>query len=112
MPLSRPFTPTYDAPILDAVVWSPLGGGRLISGHDETSIRLHAKAAKLGIKYDMATIDQLAYAWILAHPSQPIPVIGTNKIERIQSVAKAETIKLEREDWYALWEAATGHPIP
>jgi hypothetical protein len=30
-------------------------------------------------------------------------VIGTNKVERIESAAKAAAITLEREDWYALW---------
>ncbi len=95
------------------MAWSPLAGGRMMSGStDAAAIRLHAKAAKLGLKYDNATLGQLAYAWLLAHPSQPLPVIGTNKVERIQSVAKAAGLTLEREDWYALWEAAQGHPIP
>lgn len=95
------------------MAWSPLAGGRMMSGSTDTSaIRLHAKAAKLGLKYGNATLDQLAYAWLLAHPSTPLPVIGTNKVERIQSVARAAELKLEREDWYALWEAAQGHPIP
>ena len=59
-----------------------------------------------------ATLEQLAYAWILAHPSRPLPVIGTNKIERIESAARAASITLAREDWYALWIAAQGHGIP
>lgn len=95
------------------MAWSPLAGGRMMSGStDAAAIRLHAKAAKLGLKYGNATLDQLAYAWLLAHPSSPLPVIGTNKVARIQSVAKAASLTLEREDWYALWEAAQGHPIP
>ncbi len=95
------------------MAWSPLAGGRMLDGSaDPAAIRLHAKAAKLGLKYDNATLSQLAYAWLLAHPSMPLPVIGTNKIERIRTLAKAEGLRLEREDWYALWEAAQGHPIP
>lgn len=58
------------------------------------------------------TLEQLAYAWILAHPSIPLPVIGTNKVERLRSAANAIEIELQREDWYALWEAAHGHKIP
>ena len=41
-----------------------------------------------------------------------MPILGTNQIERIQSAAKSADIKLEREDWYALWEAAQGTQIP
>lgn len=95
------------------MAWSPLAGGRMMSGStDAAAVRLHAKAAKLGLKYGNATLDQLAYAWLLAHPAQALPVIGTNKVDRIRSVAKAAELKLEREDWYALWEAAKGHGVP
>ena len=34
------------------------------------------------------------------------------EIERIASAAKSCDIVLEREDWYALWEAAQGRNIP
>lgn len=98
---------------ISPMAWSPLAGGRMMSGStEEAAVRLHAKAAKLGLKYDNATLDQLAYAWLLAHPSKPLPIIGSTKIPHIQRVAKAVTIQLEREDWYALWQAAQGHPIP
>ena len=63
-------------------------------------------------RYNGATLEQLAYAWILAHPSRPLPIIGTNKLDRLQSAAQADEIVLEREDWYALWEAAQGHKVP
>jgi predicted oxidoreductase len=40
--------------------------------------------------------------------SQPIPAIGSNRLDRIQSPSKAAQIALEREDWFA----AKGHGIP
>jgi predicted oxidoreductase len=94
------------------MAWSPLAKGALMDTQDPAAIRLHAKAAELSAKYNGATLDQLAYAWIMAHPSCPLPIIGTNKLERIQSVVKAADIKLDREDWYGLWEAAKGHGVP
>lgn len=94
------------------MAWSPLAKGALMEPGNPAAARLHAKAAELSEKYDGATLDQLAYAWIMAHPSMPLPIIGTNKLERIQAVAKAATIKLDREDWYDLWTAAKGHGIP
>jgi predicted oxidoreductase len=94
------------------MAWSPLAGGRLMDPENEAGERVRAAAAKMSAKYDDATVDQLAYAWIMAHPSQPLPVIGTNKIERIEAAVQAAQIKLEREDWYALWTAAKGHGIP
>lgn len=94
------------------MAWSPLAQGRLMSLEDPATVRVHAKAAELSAKYGGASLDQLAYAWILAHPSQPLPIIGTNKLDRLQSTARSTAIQLEREDWYALWEAAQGRQIP
>ncbi|WP_050023132.1 aldo/keto reductase [Verrucomicrobium sp. BvORR034] len=94
------------------MAWSPLAGGRLFDATNEAARRLAAETARLADKYDGATLEQLAYAWILAHPAQALPVIGTNKVERIESAAQAASIHLEREDWYSLWEAAKGHKIP
>lgn len=94
------------------MAWSPLAGGRLMDPKYEAGQRLRKAAESLSAKYGGATLDQLAYAWIMAHPSGPLPVIGTNKIERIEAAVQASAIKLEREDWYALWTAAKGHGIP
>lgn len=94
------------------MAWSPLAGGRLFDAGNEATVRLGRAAALMAEKYGGATLEQLAYAWILAHPSHPLPVIGTNRIDRIESAVKAAAITLEREDWYALWVAAKGHNIP
>ena len=94
------------------MAWSPLAKGALMAKDEPAAARLHEKAAELSAKYGGATLDQLAYAWIMEHPSCPLPIIGTNKLERIQACAKAAEIRLEREDWYALWVAAKGHGVP
>lgn len=94
------------------MAWSPLGGAKLFDSSHHPSARLHEVFGNLSHKYGGATADQLAYAWILAHPSSPLCVIGTHKLERIKAAAAATRIHLEREDWYALWTAAKGHSIP
>ena len=94
------------------MAWSPLAGGRIFDPSNPAAARLAEAAKSMAARYRGATLEQLAYAWILAHPSQPLPVIGTNKLERLQSAVQADGIVLEREDWYALWEAAQGRRIP
>jgi predicted oxidoreductase len=94
------------------MAWSPLAGGRIFDPGNPAAARLAAAAKSMAPRYNGATLEQLAYAWILAHPSHPLPVIGTNKLERLQSAAQADAIVLEREDWYALCEAAQGRKIP
>jgi predicted oxidoreductase len=94
------------------MVWSPLAGGQIFDPANFAATRVAAAALKMSARYNGATLEQLAYAWILAHPSRPLPIIGTNKLERLRSAARADEIQLEREDWYALWEAAQGRRIP
>jgi len=94
------------------MAWSPLAGGRIFDPANPAAARLAAAAAGMSARYGGATLEQLAYAWVLAHPSRPLAIIGTNKIERIRSAAQADTIELGREDWYALWEADQGRKIP
>ncbi len=94
------------------MAWSPLAGGRIFGPDNSAAKRLSAAANDMSFRYNTATLEQLAYAWILTHPSHPLPVIGTNKLERLQSAAQAEAIRMEYEDWYALWEAAQGRKIP
>ena len=94
------------------MAWSPLGGGRLFDAQLPASQRLHQKMAELAPKYNEATVEQLAHAWVLAHPSSPLSVIGTNRLERLKSTVVSDTIQLSREDWYGLWEAAQGNSIP
>jgi len=94
------------------MAWSPLARALLMDATHEPSRRVHEACAALAAKYGGATIEQLAYAWILAHPAGAVAVIGTHKLERIRSAAAAAAIKLEREDWYALWTAAKGCSVP
>lgn len=94
------------------MAWSPLAGGRIFDAENPAAARLAMAANGMSVRYGGASLEQLAYAWILAHPSRPLPVIGTNKVERLKSAAKAFEIELQREDWFALWEAANGRKIP
>ena len=97
---------------IQPMAWSPLAGGKLFDPKNEAAQRIAKVAAELSAKYEQASVEQLAYAWIMAHPSRPLPVIGTNKLERIESAAKLVSVTLDREDWYALWTAAQGRNIP
>ena len=94
------------------MAWSPLAQGRLMRTDDEAGARVQALVAELAPKYDGATVDQFALAWLLAHPARPLPIIGTGRMERIESAARAASIVLAREDWFALWSAAQGRRIP
>lgn len=94
------------------MAWSPLAGGRIFDLSSPAGQRLAAAAAELAESHGGASLEQLAYAWIMAHPSGPVPVVGTNRVERIERAARAAELSLSRHDWYRLWVAATGHGVP
>ncbi len=94
------------------MAWSPLAGGSLFDRNNPAAQRLAKEAALISPKYGDASFEQLAYAWVMAHPCQPMPVIGTNRQERIQGAVEAMAITLDREDWFGLWVAAKGHGVP
>jgi predicted oxidoreductase len=97
---------------LHPMAWSPTGGGRLFKDDDEAGARVRQVLTGLAGKYGGAGLDALCYAWILAHGSSPFVVTGTNKSERLRSLSSSRGISLEREDWYAITEAARGRRIP
>lgn len=53
----------------------------------------------------------LAIAWILRHPAGMQAILGTSRPQRLLELAKARTVTLSREHWYALYRAA-GNRLP
>ena len=56
--------------------------------------------------------EAVLLSWLMQHPSQIQPVIGTTNLERIKACAKATNVSLSREHWYALYVSAKGHELP
>jgi predicted oxidoreductase len=96
---------------MQPMVWSPLGGGRLFSGQDEQPRRVRGVLAELGAAHGTAAAT-VAYAWLLRHPSRPIPVTGTGRIEGLREAAAALSLRLSAEDWYRVWQASIGYEVP
>jgi predicted oxidoreductase len=54
----------------------------------------------------------VAYAWILRHPSRPIPVTGTGRLQGLTEAVAALDVQLSAADWYRVWQASIGHEVP
>lgn len=92
------------------MAWSPLAGGRLATGDD-------LPADLVGVLDDLADREgvdrsQIAIAFVLAHPSAPIAIIGSQNADRIRSSNAALAVNLERRDVYAILQASEGVPLP
>jgi predicted oxidoreductase len=101
------------------MAWSPLAGGligggakRLLSWQQQYQPArfmpaLEEVAAAHGVDRTIA-----ALAWLMKHPSGIVPIVGSNNPDRIREAVKATEITLTREQWYRLFTAARGEPLP
>lgn len=94
------------------MIWSPLAGGRLFSSQEESAVRLRRVMADLSEQLGGATIDQIAFAWLLQHPANMLPILGTQNLDRVKTAIAALNIKLTRSQWFQLWSASTGTEVP
>lgn len=90
-----------------ALAWSPLAGGRIFSETGEVIETLN----RLAKKYD-ATRSNIALAFTMGHGANVVPIIGTQKIDRIIDSAKAPHIPLTARDFYDIVEAYRGVSMP
>ncbi|MCC5893401.1 aldo/keto reductase family oxidoreductase [Exiguobacterium sp.] len=91
------------------MAWSPLAGGRLFSEEDYAPLRDTLQT--IASRHDVSGIDTVVYAWLLAHPARILPIIGSGKIERVQSGVEALNIELTREEWFEILKAARGRDV-
>ncbi|WP_117233811.1 aldo/keto reductase [Vibrio maerlii] len=66
---------------------------------------------ELAAKYQVPS-EAIVLAFLLRHPANIQPVIGTTNLERIKASALATTIELTREEWYTLFVRSRGQRMP
>jgi predicted oxidoreductase len=93
---------------LAPMAWSPLAGGRLFAPEHAA---LHARLATIGAAFG---VDEtaVAIAWLLHHPARILPVLGTNRLDRIARMSDALKLAMDRETWFELTTLALGREVP
>ena len=95
---------------LRPMIWSPLARGRIF-GSDEPAaqrVRQELKALEGELRVGWVT---LLVAWLLRHPSHPLPVIGTRRIDMAREAMAALDLRIDAQQWYRLWQAGAGHEV-
>ncbi|WP_156359905.1 aldo/keto reductase [Sphingomonas sp. Leaf10] len=113
------FSPLHSTPLFDGTLdqamardmavlaWSPLGGGRLSDGSHPAGALLAEQGARFAV--DAATA---ALSWAMVHPARIIPIIGSQKPERICAAARAFRVEWTPAEWYAVLQAGMGVGLP
>lgn len=94
------------------MAWSPLAGGSLFNPQDEKAHRLVSTLKEIAEELGLEHIDSVIYAWLLNHPIQILPIVGSGKFERIKTAVDALQINMNLEQWYKIWVASKGHRVP
>jgi predicted oxidoreductase len=94
--------------------WSPLAQGIFGASLDGQPENIR-KAGTLVHEYAQrheTTVEAILLAWLLKHPAGIQPVLGTSRPDRLRACAKAISVSLSREEWFSLFAAARGAPMP
>lgn len=95
---------------LPPMIWSPLAGGRLFTGQDEAALRVRVVLERLANEWQ-SSVTAVACAWLMRHPSSPIPVLGSQRVQAYEQAMSATRLKMDRETWYEIWSAGAGRKV-
>ncbi|HSL58187.1 MAG TPA: aldo/keto reductase [Acidimicrobiales bacterium] len=98
------------------LAWSPLAGGLLVTDDppmvDEPQRLADVRSVVRRLaEREEATPTQVALAFLTGHPAAVVPIVGTQRVDRIIEAAGAASVTLTKRDRYELI-AAAGRPLP
>lgn len=93
------------------LAWSPLGQGRIATPTNKRE-REVADALDVVAKAQGVSRTAAAYSWIMAHPAGAIPIVGSQRPDRIAEAADAFKVRWTRTQWYAVLVASRQEPLP
>lgn len=93
---------------LTVQAWSPLAGGLLAKREGkEPYAQLIQTIEQYAREYGVSA-EAIMIAWVLRHPAQIQPVVGTKTPDRLKAVCEATQITLTKEQWYRLYNSGLG----
>ncbi|WP_234312433.1 aldo/keto reductase family oxidoreductase [Streptomyces griseus] len=95
---------------IELQAWGALAGGRYSDPSNGPAAALVRRLAEA----HGTTPETVVLWWLQRHPAGIVPVIGTSRPERIRACRDAvdRAPGLGHEEWYELWTAARGAPLP
>jgi len=94
------------------MIWSPLAGGQIFTSQSEAAVRVRSMLEEIGAEIGANSIDEVMYAWLLVHPSNMMPIVGSGKIERVKTAIEASKLSMTSEQWLRIYVAGMGHNLP
>lgn len=102
---------------IELQAWGALAQGRysgaVQSNYDDASAQTAALVYELSQEYGCTT-EEIVLGWLLAHPANISPLIGTTHVGRLKACADSLRVgaQLTKKHWYELWVRARGRNLP
>ncbi len=94
------------------MAWSPLAGGKIFDTNNEKGNRVLQALQQVAAQLGQQNATTIAYAWLLMHPANIIPICGTGKLARLQEAVQAVDVQMSTEQWFIIYTAITGVAVP
>ncbi|HVM95713.1 MAG TPA: aldo/keto reductase, partial [Candidatus Acidoferrales bacterium] len=101
------------------LAWSPMAGGKLGLSVEQAATETNGERLASLIECldgiaaaQQATRTAVALAFLLTHPAGVVPILGTQRVERIRDSLATFKVRLRRVDWYAIVQASQGKRLP
>ena len=105
---------TLDHCILEGMIpmaWSPMGGGKLFApSSNPILLNQRERLSEVAKKYDWE-LDEMVYLFLLHHPADIRPIVGSSQIERIKTAVDSVHTIISDAQWFEIWSAATGMEV-
>jgi len=94
--------------------WGPVASGKLFKQDVELTPaeRNTAELVRKLAAEKQTSPEAIMIGWLLRLPVGIQPIVGTTNPERIAASCLADPLELTREEWYTLYTAARGRPLP
>lgn len=84
------------------MIWSPVGGGRLLTGDEPRAVKVRALLTDIARRTGLDGPAEAAFAFVARHPVGGVPIVGSGKRERVDGALRAVNSVMDRQDWYAI----------
>lgn len=100
---------------IELQAWSPLAqgiySGRSLENADSATKNTARLVEKLA-KEKLVSKEAIVLAWLMRHPANIVPVIGSSNPDRIRLCTQARDVVMTHREWYELMICARGVQLP
>jgi predicted oxidoreductase len=93
------------------MIWSPMARGKVFYPETVKEKAVYQKIVQISDDLNCAP-ETVVYAWLLKHPVKMMPILGTHRWDRVEKALAALKLEMSLEQWFEIYIASKGEPLP